>query len=116
MVVGGPQLFERWRARFSVTKAIAKARELKARTEQEGKRKGYGRDHHWRAQRDKAPAGSEQLSYGDLRDAWNDLTDEKRKAICPTCWKKIPEGRAGYDVVRQGVRKATGEVSKEVPS
>ena len=61
----------------------------------------YERDRlwlQWKAEREWGPA--------KVRDEWNRMTQEERKACCPACANAIGKGEDGRDVVKKALLRA----------
>ncbi len=69
-------------------------------------RPAYMRDHLWRDWK-----MDDDLGPAAIRDRWDSMSDDDRKACCPKCWEKIGEGSkdAGRDVVKKALKKAEQE-------
>jgi hypothetical protein len=75
-------------------------------------RPAYKRDHCWLKWAD------EGLTPAKIRDRWNALSDEGRKGICGEAWGRIggsspAQKKAGYEVVKGGLKKAKRERAAE---
>ena len=70
------------------------------------KRPAYERDHLWLKWNE-----DESLTPAKIRDRWDDMTDEDRKATCPGACDRVSDGskKAGREVVVKGIKKARGE-------
>ena len=83
------------------------------REEQPRRRPAYDRDHlwlDWRLQGKMAPAA--------IRDRWDGMSDDERKAMCPCAWQSIggddaKTKRSGRAVVVNGLKKARKEKERD---
>jgi len=66
-------------------------------------RRCSGRNHYW------AKKHNEGKSYGEIRDAWNLLTEGERKTIAPLAFKRISNAKKGWSVVQKGIKQALDE-------
>lgn len=74
-----------------------------------GRRPAYARDHRWLSWHEQ-----EKLGPAKIRDKWDGLPDEERRAICPTAWEKVggddPKTQAcGREIVKTALKKAQQE-------
>lgn len=74
------------------------------------RRPAYERDHLWLDWNI-----NEGLKPAPIRDRWDGMSDESRKAACRQAWEKIGDGgkEAGRDVVKKALKKAEEERKDE---
>ena len=73
------------------------------------RRPAYGRDHQWLDWH-----CNENMGPAKIRDHWDSLSEQQRKDICSTAWETVggeecAERRAGYEVVKSGLKRARKE-------
>lgn len=71
-------------------------------------RPAFDRDHRWLDWHEKARTATYHRPEA-IRDKWNTLTNQERRAIAPCAWQRISLGLTGRDVVRQALKKAKDE-------
>jgi hypothetical protein len=70
-------------------------------------RPAYARDHLWLSWKSK-----EGMTPATIRDRWNAMTDEERRAICPRKWQRL-ESAGGSEGDRDLIEKALAGAEAE---
>jgi hypothetical protein len=95
---------------ISVSLSSIRAQELAAsHAKAEKLRPAYERDHCWLDWHEQ-----DHLGPAPIRDRWDQMTDEERKAICPRSYEKVggrdaESQNAGRETVKKGLKKAKKE-------
>lgn len=97
--------YETWRDDSGLFKTFDTLRERRRR------RPAYKRDHlwlKWQQEDGLTPAG--------IRDMWNAMTDDQRRAVCAGAWQRVEStgGKEGErDIIKKGIQQATRERTQD---